>query len=165
MGTSIDQRHQAYHQIFSGSAGRNRARFWPLVSFSIVFQKISKTCLMHRVGYIEISGAERHLPSFPVYNPFRSTAKDFPMITFNCHLSSTDHLWLGEHHVEPASFPDRLGAAALPAVNQRLTLSRGADWFPNICSFIHCVSSRQAGMGHRAKVRTVESFGRGLKPW
>lgn len=35
---------------------------------------------MHRVGYIETSGAQRHLLSFPVYR------KVFPMITVNRSL-------------------------------------------------------------------------------
>jgi len=55
-------------------------------------------------------------------------------------LSSTVHLWHGEHHGRARPFPDLV----------RL---------PNICSFIHGMSSRQAVTGHRAKCGTVKSLG------
>ncbi|TXT99140.1 hypothetical protein, partial [Klebsiella pneumoniae] len=42
--------------------------------------KTGKACLMHRVGYIETSGAQRHLQSVPVYR------KAFPMITVQLSL-------------------------------------------------------------------------------
>ena len=55
-------------------------------------------------------------------------------------LSSTDHLWLGEHHGRASPFP-------------------GLVRLPNICSFIRGVSSRQVLTGHRAKCGTVKSCG------
>lgn len=64
--------------------------------------------------------------------------------SFSCQLtallSSTDHLWLGEHHGRTSSFP-------------------GLVRLPNIRSFIRGVSSRQTLTGHRAKCETVKSVG------
>ena len=53
-------------------------------------------------------------------------------------LSSTVHLWHGEHHERASPFP-------------------GLVRIPIICSFIRGVSSRQAVTGHRAKCGTVKS--------
>lgn len=59
---------------------------------------------MHRVGYIETSGAQRHLQSFPVYrkvfsnDPFSTISYRVPIIYGSVNTTA-----------EPVPFPDWLG--------------------------------------------------------
>lgn len=97
------------------------------------FPKIGKACLMHRVGYIRICGAQRHLQSVPVYR------KAFPMIAVQLSL------------IEYRSFMARW-------TPRRAWLFPRSSW-DSQHSLVYPLRVITTGRnGTPCKVRTVESF-------